>query len=230
MAKNFTLATFLVVFFTMSFARDYKADALTYLQKHKTELRLSDQDVADLVLVSEHYDDHSKINRVWLQQTVNGIPLKNGLVGVHIKDGKVVYATNSGVFELKKQVGDVKALLDARAAVLKSAGYVNVPGVSIPKHKAFDKAKGEYQFAPVEGLSKYEITAMLQMVMDSDAKVRLAWSVQFEGVKDFHIWNLEIDAKDGSLIKLQDMVLHCSFENGKYLAATENVTEHHNHN
>jgi len=229
MAKNFTLAALLVAFFTMSFAREYKADALAYLQKNKTELRLSDQDVADLVLVSEHYDDHSKINRVWLQQTVNGIPLKNGFIGVHIKDGKVVYATNSGVFELKKQVGDVKALLDARAAVLKSAGYVNVPGVSIPKHKAFDKAKGEYQFAPVEGLSRHEITAKLQLVMENETKVRLAWDIQFEGTKNFHMWNMEIDAKDGSLIKKQDLVLHCNFGEGKYLSSQENTQGHEGH-
>ncbi len=104
MIKRITLTGMLAVFmFCNSFAKEYKQAALDYLKKSKTELNLSDQDIADLVLVEDAFDADSKINRVWLQQTANNIPLKNGYISVLFKDGKVVNSTNSGVYDLKKQ-------------------------------------------------------------------------------------------------------------------------------
>ena len=90
MIKRITLTGMLAVFMFCSFAKEYKQAAIDYLKKSKKELNLSDQDIADLVLVEDAFDADSKINRVWLQQTANGIPLKNGYISVLFKDGKVV--------------------------------------------------------------------------------------------------------------------------------------------
>jgi Zn-dependent metalloprotease len=106
MIKKITLTGMLAVLMFCSFAKGFKQEAISYLQKNKAELKLSDQDIADLVVVEDVLDDYTNINRVWLQQTANGIRLKNGYISVLFKDGKVVNTTNSGVYDLKKQIKD----------------------------------------------------------------------------------------------------------------------------
>jgi Zn-dependent metalloprotease len=118
MIKKITLTGMLAVLMFCSFAKGFKQEAISYLQKNKAELKLSDQDIADLVVVEDVLDDYTNINRVWLQQTAKGLPLKNGLISVHIKDGKVVNSTNSGVYDLNKQVATVNPALSAAVQLL----------------------------------------------------------------------------------------------------------------
>ena len=115
MTKKITLFSILFVFVLSTFAKEFKNDALDYFKKSQNELKLSKQDVVDLIVIEDNYDDYSKINRVWFQQTAFGLPLKNAIVSVHFKDGKVVNSNNSGVFDLKKQLSNATATLTATA-------------------------------------------------------------------------------------------------------------------
>ena len=67
MIKKITLTGMLAVLMFCSFAKGFKQEAISYLQKNKAELKLSDQDIADLVVVEDVLDDYTNINRVWLQ-------------------------------------------------------------------------------------------------------------------------------------------------------------------
>jgi Zn-dependent metalloprotease len=101
MIRKITLTGIMLAFVLCSFAKEYKKDALAYLQKNQTEIKLTSQDIAGLTVLTDYYDDFSQINRVWFQQNLNGIPLKNAQIGMHFKDGKLVHYTNSGVYDLK---------------------------------------------------------------------------------------------------------------------------------
>lgn len=129
MIKRITLTGMLVLVMCVTFAKEYKQAALDYLKKSQKELSLSDQDIADLILLSDSYDDYSNINRVWLQQTAFGIPLKSGMVSVHFMNGKVVNSNNSGVYDLKKQVSSVIPGISAKDAVVRAASYVGVTNI-----------------------------------------------------------------------------------------------------
>ena len=117
MAKNFTLATFLVVFFTMSFARDYKADAIDYLKKHPVAFKLTNQDILDLKLVS-HYTDDIGITHVWLQQSAYGINLYNGFIGIHFdKNNKVIYASGDVTTDLKSKINTKNSTINEKKSI-----------------------------------------------------------------------------------------------------------------
>lgn len=59
----------LVVAMFIAFAKEHKQAAIDFLQKNLTEIKLTSQDIKDLILLDDSYDDFSHINRVWLQQT-----------------------------------------------------------------------------------------------------------------------------------------------------------------
>jgi hypothetical protein len=226
MIKKITLTGMLAVLMFCSFAKGFKQEAISYLQKNKAELKLSDQDIADLVVVEDVLDDYTNINRVWLQQTAKGLPLINGLISVHIKDGKVVNSTNSGVFDLNKQVATSNPSLSAATAVARAASYTDAKNIgTISLQEKVDKKNQLYIFKPVTGLSNIEIHAQLALVMDKYKKVHLAWIVQFHSLDNNHFWCIEVDAASGALISKSDQIIHCSFGTGKYLQAQD----HHGH-
>jgi len=216
MIKKITLTGMLAVLMFCSFAKGFKQEAISYLQKNKAELKLSDQDIADLVVVEHVLDDYTNINRVWLQQTANGIRLKNGYISVLFKDGKVVNTTNSGVYDLKKQIKDFTPKLSVVEAINKSALLSGVSKIgSIVKNKNTDKKNNAYVFNPIENLTNDEVLVNLSIVKDNQNAVHLTWIVQFNSLTRNSKWSFEIDAQSGILIKKIDYVLHCEFENSE---------------
>ncbi|MBK9794758.1 MAG: M36 family metallopeptidase [Sphingobacteriales bacterium] len=194
--------------------------ALKYINDHKKELKLSDQDAKDLVFDQDLFDDFSNTNRVWFQQTYNGLELNNGYVAIHIKDGKVVYTTNSGVYDLKNQVSQSAPVVRAEDAIANAARLLNYSNALSLKQIGKDKKDiKSYSFEKIAELSKSEINAKLLYVKDKQDKVKLAWFVSFASADDKSIWNITVNAIDGSVIYKRDLVLHCEFGIGSYVAS-----------
>lgn len=97
MIKKITLTTLLVISMLFVFAVSKQKVAVDYLSKNQKELNISSQDIKDLIVLTDYYDEFSNVNRVWFQQTAYGLPLKSGMVAVHIINGKVINYTNSGL-------------------------------------------------------------------------------------------------------------------------------------
>ncbi|MFN8283787.1 MAG: M36 family metallopeptidase [Chitinophagales bacterium] len=219
MRRNSTLTLMLVLFSLLSFStntKDYKAVAIKYIKDHKNDLQLSDQDIADLVVAKQYHDDFTNFDRVIFQQSVNGLKLKNGYIGIHLKDGVVFNATTNGVFDLKKQITTTTPTVLAKNA-LTTAYQLVYPDLSKivgqGRYNANDKV---YVFGNENDLDNYA-EARLMLVMDNQQKPYLAWEIGFGNSKATNVWNIEINAIDGSVIAKRDMVLHCDFGRGCYL-------------
>ncbi|MEZ5054689.1 MAG: hypothetical protein R2807_08040 [Chitinophagales bacterium] len=121
MIKNITLTVLLAMLFLgNSVAASLKKFSIDYLKNNQQALSLSEQDIQDLKLVEERLDDYSNIHRLWFQQAANGIELRNGMVSVHIKDGKVVNANSSGVLNLKQKTAAITSpTVDVKNAIQK---------------------------------------------------------------------------------------------------------------
>ncbi|MFN8267217.1 MAG: M36 family metallopeptidase [Chitinophagales bacterium] len=223
MIKRITLTSWLVVSMLFAFAtsKGFQKEAIGYLTEHQKEINLSTQDIQDLILLKDYYDEYSKINRVWFQQTAYGIPLKSGMVSVHYMNGKVVNITNSGVLDLKKQINSIVPTLSAKDAVAKAASNVGVSAIGAIELQS--KENAVYIFKPVSGVSNIEIHAELLLVKDKQDNVQLCWEVQFHSLDEYNFWNIDIDAKNGNLINKYDQVLHCDFGRGGFLSAADNT-------
>ncbi len=227
MIKKITLTTLLVISMLFVFAVSKQKVAVDYLSKNQKELNISSQDIKDLIVLTDYYDEFSNVNRVWFQQTAYGLPLKSGMVAVHIINGKVINYTNSGVFDLKKQAPTPIAKISAKDAVARAASYVDITTFGKIELQQKDKNPNLYTFKPVEGWSNDEITAELLFVRDQQDKVKLGWEIQLHSLDENNFWIIDIDANDGSLINKFDHVIHCSFGFEKYLESHENTKEHH---
>ena len=163
MMKKITLTHLLVFIFCSSFAVSFKKYSIDYLKKNQTTLQLSDQDIIDLQLVEEKLDDYSNVTRLWFQQKANGIEMRNGFVSVHIKNGKVVNANNSGVFDLKKKMNaSISPKVDVQSAISKALIFNGEKNnIQLVQKGKFNKDFNSYVFEPISGISDYEIQAQL---------------------------------------------------------------------
>jgi hypothetical protein len=75
MIKKITLTTLLVISMLFVFAVSKQKVAVDYLSKNQKELNISSQDIKDLIVLTDYYDEFSNVNRVWFQQTAYGLPL-----------------------------------------------------------------------------------------------------------------------------------------------------------
>ncbi|HNF50180.1 MAG TPA: M36 family metallopeptidase, partial [Chitinophagales bacterium] len=217
----------LVVAMFIAFAKEHKQAAIDFLQKNLTETKLTSQDIKDLILLDDSYDDFSHINRVWLQQTAYGIPLKNGMLSVHFMNGKVVNYTNNGIQDLKNKISSVTPSITAENAVRFAAAHVGVPSIGkIKLQEKVNKKENLYIFKPIDGLTNLEVHAQLLFTRDKNDKVVLDWEVQFHSLDQYNFWCIDVSAKDGSLIKKTDQVLHCDFGKGEFLGRHTHETEH----
>ena len=124
--RSLLLVLFSIIFFTNVIA---KSDAniniaLNYIKNNFKAIGLEELDIKDLKLKDIYFDDFSSIHRIWFQQYYNYLPLKNGFVGVHIKDGQVVQVTNNGKANLKLQSDNIILAIDDKTAILSAISKV----------------------------------------------------------------------------------------------------------
>jgi extracellular elastinolytic metalloproteinase len=232
MMKKITLTHLLVFIFCSSFAVSFKKYSIDYLKKNQTTLQLSDQDIIDLQLVEEKLDDYSNVTRLWFQQKANGIEMRNGFVSVHIKNGKVVNANNSGVFDLKKKMNtSISPKVDVQSAISKALIFNGEKNnIQLVQKGKFNKDFNSYVFEPISGISDYEIQAQLYYSQTKTNGVKLVWSIQYHSIDRNHFWDIEVDAVSGEVLKKQDFILHCSFGKGNYLSSQTNHSHNHSSN
>lgn len=124
--RSLLLVLFSIIFFTNVIATsDANINiALNYIKNNFKAIGLEELDIKDLKLKDIYFDDYSSIHRIWFQQYYNYLPLKNGFVGVHIKDGQVVQVTNNGKANLKLQSDNIILAIDDKTAILSAISKV----------------------------------------------------------------------------------------------------------
>ena len=235
--RNLLLVLLSIIFFSTNVIAKSDVNiniALYYIKNNYKEIGLEELDIKDLKLKDIYFDDFSSINRIWFQQYNNYLPLKNGFIGVHIKDGQVVQVTNNGKANLKLNSQNLIVSIDNKTAILSAIAKV-LPKSELEnlKQTSSDKRVQKYAYTAndVEAIDD-NIDTYLSYVLDENNKIDLAWIVNF-GTNHKNYWEIEVSAVSGKVIRIQDRVLHCSFGKGGFLESISDEEIHseeiHNH-
>ena len=114
-----------------------RKNALTLVAKHAADLQLSKSQLTEVVVSSTYHDKLLNVDLVYLQQTIQGIPVINTIKTIAFKDDKVLsvsgkyYAVANGMVQ-KNTSPSVKAA-DAVVAAAKDVNLVPIGNMAAQK-------------------------------------------------------------------------------------------------
>ncbi len=201
----------LLVFLTSSlgFSQDMKAKIQSYLEQNKTTLKLNSQDISDWFIESDGNSDVTKIDNYFIKQRYQNIEIYNAVSNVWVKNGEVINVANRFLPNISQKVNTTTPSLTALQALNKAFALVDVN----PSSNEIIETIGANEFKISNGaLTEDPIHAELvyQVVKNN---LKLAWNFTFYTPDYKHLWDIRIDAVNGSLLGKNDMVISCGFDN-----------------
>ncbi|MCW5920853.1 MAG: T9SS-dependent M36 family metallopeptidase [Saprospiraceae bacterium] len=182
--------------------------AIRFLQENPAQFGLTKADVSDLKVTDEYLSKHNGVTHVWVQQQHKGIPLFNGLFGLHVKpDGSVLTLGHRFVPELSAKVNTILPSLSASKAVEMAFANLGFTGFQAP---ALRQKINDRNFVFDGGaVSKSEIPVSACFELQRDGSVRLAWTLVIEQATSSDIWNMRVDAQTGLVLSKYNHTVYC---------------------
>jgi len=205
--KKITLLTVLL-FSLFGYAQTNKQIIQTYLESHRAQNQLTSQDISDWTIESEVVGSGTKITSCYIVQRFHGIDLFNSQSNVSIKDGNVIQFGNRFQKNIAQKTNTTSASLSAVDAISKAYLHLGIPvlGTFSIVETISDKA-----FKLSDGHLEDPISAKLVYQSTTDNTLKLAWAFQFYSPDSKHLWDLRVDASNGSILEKNDLTLNCTF-------------------
>ncbi len=183
------------------------------IQSYLTELsensELSLEDVSNWEITDSHIDTRNGIQFVYIRQTINDIPVQNGLANFAIKNGRVAHMASRLISELTQKLPSSSPSLSPELAITNAASLLNMPS---PSNLNLLKKESEHQYLYSNGdISLENIPVKLMYVKTDDGNIHLAWNLSFYELSAENWWSVSLDANTGELLNKVNWVTHCEF-------------------
>ncbi|MCC7507541.1 MAG: M36 family metallopeptidase [Saprospiraceae bacterium] len=217
MQRVFTLRLWLLAALGFAFAAnslmaqaDSKAreTALRFLRENPARFGLSAADVADVRVTDEYFSKNNGVTHVWVQQQHQGIPVYNGLFGLHVKpDGGVAHLAHRFVPGLAGKVNTTLPSLSAAQALRMALYNIGLSDKAVPSLKNTINSHN-LVFAAGE-VAKRDIPVSICLQLRPDGTVRLAWRVEIAQINTADHWNMRVDAQTGEILEKDNYTVYC---------------------
>lgn len=216
--KTILLLPFLLLSHFYLLAQDMRQQALQFVEKNLSTLKLDKADIQDLV-VSDSYTSMG-ITHIYFQQKYAGANVFNAILNVAITDnGRIVLGGNRFVPQIASKIqAPTTNLLSAENAVEKAANHLGlaVTEAIVRKSENVNKqANGDFSqklMLSDAGISRDDIPAELVWVLQNDGKLQLCWNVVIYEKKKSDCWVVRVSATTGEVLEKNNWVAHCNFK------------------
>lgn len=198
----------LFVFSLTGFAQTNKEIIKSYLEENRIKLKLTAFDISDWIIQSEAYGSGTKITSCHIIQRYQDIEIYNAQSNASIKDGRILRFENRFVTDIEKKTNTTTPLLSVIEAISKVYLQLGIPNSSIFN---IIEAENKYTFKLDDGLQEDPINAKLVYQITNDNALKLAWTFQFYSPDGKNLWDLRIDALNGTILEKNDLNLSCDF-------------------
>ena len=191
-------------------------NALSIVAKHSSELQLSKNQLAEVIVSSTYHDKLLNADLVYLQQTINGIPVINTIKTIAFKNDKVMsvsgkYVSVANGMAQKNSTPSVKAS-DAVIAAAKDVNLVTT-GNAIAQKTTNNGRKVEFGKL---GISQSNMTAELMwQPTDNNNNIKLVWQVKLVPQKSSDYWLIQVDAHTGMALNKMNLTVYCNWDKEK---------------
>ncbi|MGB0384896.1 MAG: M36 family metallopeptidase [Ardenticatenaceae bacterium] len=191
--------------------------ALEYLNKNKSALGLTSDDVADVVVTDQYTSKHNGVTHIYLRQRYQGIEVFDANLNINIAaDGSVINVGHSFVADLAKAVNTRAPSLSATQAVESAADELNL-NLTEPLSVLREVGGAANEVLLSDGgisLNDIPVKLMYQSLGSRGnpsrlpSQVRLAWNLSIYELDAQNWWHLRIDAETSKVLDKNNWVIH----------------------
>lgn len=182
--------------------------ALRFLQENPSQFGLTKADVSDLRVTDEYFSKNNGITHVWVQQQHLGIPVFNGLFGLHVKpDGNVLTLGHRFVPGLAAKMNSTIPSLSAARAV--EMAFVHLGFSDVPTPSLRQKINDRNFIFEGGSVSKRDIAVSACFEKMENGSARLAWLLVVEPVGSADVWSMRVDAQTGLVLGKNNRTVYC---------------------
>ncbi|MGB7500732.1 MAG: T9SS-dependent M36 family metallopeptidase [Moheibacter sp.] len=170
-----------------------------YLAAESSNLNLKTSDLNDLTVQTNYTDQKTNIEYAYVQQNLAGYPIYNAIANFAIRDGKVVYMTQTFESNIHQRIGNQNANNDLNSI---SAVIAQNMGYTLNQTAFYDENFGsKLMYFPTE-----------------DGKLNLSWITHLRIMEDGQLKIMEViaNAQTGEIYSKFNQLLSCEFEDDSY--------------
>lgn len=191
-------------------AQRQHAEIARYLSENRSSLHLTDSDIQDWEIYSEHTDKKFGITYKYLRQRHDNVPVYNAVGTFAEKDNYVILSGNSLQKNIAARANSSRPVLSSEEALrqairhlkLEEPTFLNVLSCEDKQHCLF--AGGT--------ISEVDIPMELMYFPAEDGTIRLVWDLSINQLKSSDWWSIRVDAATGEVLDKLNWTLHCDFD------------------
>ncbi|NNK79900.1 MAG: metalloprotease, partial [Flavobacteriales bacterium] len=199
----------LLTCFAFSNAQDSRSIIQDYLSENQAYLKMQDSDISDWIITNEYYSNSTKVNHVYITQTMNDIEIVNGVANFNIRDGKVFSMGDRLMRGVAQKAQYISPSISPQEAIGSAARQLGIE-VLEPLKIVNPISSTEFVFDK-EGLSLEEVPVKLVYERTEKGDLKLAWDLNIYTLDELNWWSVRIDAQTGDVLSKNNWVLHCDF-------------------
>lgn len=204
----FTLG--LMIISSSLFAQNNSQLITDYLKRSASTEGLEFKDVDQLQLSSQHFSKSLDADLVYMQQSINEVPVYNAIGTFLIKNQEVSLQSHNFTSNLDAKISKTSASIEVTEAINIAANYFQLEENSETRIIE-SKTKNSYVLEN-NSISHEKILAKL-VYQEIDNALVLAWDISIYLKNTEHWWSFRLDANSGEIIDQNDWLLSCNFEN-----------------
>lgn len=202
--------------------------ALQLVQANQEKLKLSSEQISNLLYQTSYVIQGSDIRMVYMQQGYKGIPVYNRVLVLAFRNGTIVSQAGELLDGMDSRTGNHSGLATIKAGQALQTALTDrkVSYTSIP-----DPVQSENNPRLVfgkMGLAHENITAELMWMPTSlDKEVKLTWNIFIAPNKSSDFWMVRVDAGTNSIVNVENLTVYCNWDASGH-SPQEHYTNHNN--
>lgn len=193
-------------------AQDAETVVRNHLSANRAVSGLTAADVEQVIVTDRSTSAQSGTTFLYIQQTVQGLPVHNAVASFAVRDGRVVHAGDRMIRDLAGKAGGASPGLEAPAALLAAAAELGQTATG-DAHVMRVLEDGTLVLDPA-GIALDPIKARLIYQPVADGRVLLAWDLTIRSVNGHDWWHLGVDASTGAILRNNNYIVECAFPTG----------------
>ena len=196
-------------------SQNFESAINNYLDSNAETFDFERSDLQSFFITNQSYSKSMDLYNVYVQQSFQGIPLKNAIGSFAIKQNRVVSFNSSYISNIDQKVETSSASISALNAIRAASielGLINNPSLFLKE----TISNSEFVFES-NNLSIEIIPVKKMYVLNDNEKLRLAWDLSILTKDENHWWSVSIDAETSEILDKKDWILTCNFDHNHAL-------------
>jgi hypothetical protein len=216
--KLFSLAFCLTFFSFLCVGQEENKlqQAFQYLLENNKKLKIEKSDIDNFVVNHTYTDENTKATYIYLDQTYQGIPIKNAMmVMVMNKNGKVIHTGNSCVEQLSKIEKITASGVLPSKLVVSAAQHLGVERPEEPS--SFQRSNGGDLVFAKTSYVKSEIKARpIYEYDDRKNQIVLCYEITMDMANSADYWQISVAQGSSDFISKNNLTVYCTHTHNKW--------------